>query len=86
MAETWNITRTNGSEIYVEHDGQFVARFKYKNKGRTATKFIDFLKKNFTPAEYFEARGRGMPPSVILETKGYVPYNIELARKAGLIN
>lgn len=70
---TWNLTRTTGREIYVSHNGNFVARFKYLGNAARATKFIKFLKANFTPEEYFAARDKDMTPIAILETKGYKP-------------
>lgn len=74
---SWNITRSTGPEIWVTHtdtvagSGQFVARFKYANKGKRATAFIKFLKANFTPVEYFKAREAGLTPLAILQSKGY---------------
>lgn len=73
-AETWNIRRSGTrSEIWVHHNDQFVARFKYFKPGQKATSFIKFLTKNFTPSEYFEAVKTHGSPLDALKSKGYVP-------------
>jgi hypothetical protein len=76
----WNLERTGGSEVFVNHIAngkrEFVARFKYFKPGACATHFINFLTANFTPAEYFALRDTGMSPLPILESKGYVSYHL----------
>lgn len=71
--ETWNISRTGGREVWVTHDGKFVARFKYAQPGRKATAFIKFLTRNFTPSEYFAALKVHGTPIAVLKTKGFDP-------------
>ena len=77
----WNISRDGSREILVQHTDQFVARFvsrfKHGNAGKCATHFIEFLTANFTPEEYFALKETKAPVSV-LETKGYVSYNVAL--------
>lgn len=73
-AETWNIRRSGTrSEIWIHHNDQFVARFKYANPGKKATHFVNFLTKNFTPSEYFEATVLHGSPLAALKSKGYEP-------------
>ena len=76
----WNITRDGSREIWINNNGQFVARFKYANAGKSATHFIKFLTANFTPEEYFGLL-ETKPPMTVLGTKGYVAYNVALALK-----
>lgn len=77
----WNLTRSGGSVIYVAHEGQFVARFKYARPGVNATAFCRFLVENFTVEEYFAQRAAGVAPLTILESKGYVSPNVQYARQ-----
>ena len=74
----WNINRQGSREIWITHDTQFVARFKYANAGKSATHFIKFLTTNFTPAEYLALR-ETLSPIPVLATKGYVSYNVAQA-------
>ena len=73
----WNITRDGSREVWVQHNNEFVARFKYANAGKSATHFIKFLTANFTPEEYFALK-QTKAPVCVLETKGYVCYNVAL--------
>jgi len=41
---------------------------------------VEFLENNFTPAEYFAERAKGIAPLTILEAKGYVSYNVIQSR------
>jgi len=54
-------------------EDKFVGRFKYGGMGH----FKTFLKKNFTPEEYFKMYDEGFTPVGILETKGYVSKNLQ---------
>lgn len=73
----WVKENFSGSEyVMYRHNGEekFVARFKHGNKRG----FMSFLKKNFTPDEYFAMReSTDMAPAKILETKGYVCDNVK---------
>ena len=63
-------------------DRHFIARFKYVPKS-SATKFMNFLIKNFTQEEYLE-RASSEAPLTILESKGYCsPEMARLARRYG---
>ena len=63
-------------------DRHFIARFKYVPKS-SATKFMNFLIKNFTCEEYLE-RANQEAPLTILESKGYCsPEMARLARRWG---
>jgi hypothetical protein len=53
--------------MYLQYQGQFVARFKRGGK----TEFVRFLVKNFTVEEYFFALER-LQPMEILQHKGFV--------------
>ena len=78
--DQWNILVSGSTEVYVTHDTEFVARFKYANPKRSANHFVEFLENNFTPAEYFAERAKGIAPLTILEAKGYVSYNVIQSR------
>jgi hypothetical protein len=80
QSENWNIIVSDSTEVYVSHGIDFVARFKYANPKRSANHFVKFLEKNFTPAEYFAERAKGVAPRTILEAKGYVSYNVTQSR------
>ena len=63
-------------------DRHFIARFKYVPKS-SATKFMNFLIKNFTCEEYLE-RADEEAPLKILESKGYCsPEMARLAKRWG---
>ena len=63
-------------------DRHFIARFKYVPKS-SATKFMNFLIKNFTCEEYLE-RADKEAPLEILESKGYCsPEMARLAKRWG---
>ena len=63
-------------------DRHFIARFKYVPKS-SATKFMNFLIKNFTCEEYLE-RANKQAPLTILESKGYCsPEMARLAKRWG---
>ena len=63
-------------------DRHFIARFKYVPKS-SATKFMNFLIKNFTCEEYLE-RADKEAPLKILESKGYCsPEMARLAKRWG---
>ena len=63
-------------------DRHFIARFKYVPKS-SATKFMNFLIKNFTCEEYLE-RADKEAPLRILESKGYCsPEMARLAKRWG---
>ena len=63
-------------------DRHFIARFKYVPKS-SATKFMNFLIKNFTCEEYLE-RANKEAPLKILESKGYCsPEMARLAKRWG---
>ena len=63
-------------------DRHFIARFKYVPKS-SATKFMNFLIKNFTCEEYLE-RADQEAPLKILESKGYCsPEMARLAKRWG---
>jgi hypothetical protein len=53
--------------MYLQYQGQFVARFKRGGKAE----FVRFLVKNFTVEEYFFALER-LQPMEILQHKGFV--------------
>jgi hypothetical protein len=53
--------------MYLQYQGQFVARFKRGGKAE----FVKFLVKNFTVEEYFFALER-LQPMEILQHKGFV--------------
>ncbi len=72
----------SGSEVWVEYEGRFVGRFKYKSPKANANHFVKFLIANFSVEEYFEKRDAGMAPSKILEEKGYVNFNMGKILKA----
>lgn len=67
-----NFENLTGRDPYVfyNHNGErkFVARFKRGGKAD----FLRFLRKNFTPAEYFSKLEQGLAPLKVLEEKGYV--------------
>jgi hypothetical protein len=78
----WNITISGTKEVYVTHNREFVARFKYHAPKASARHFVKFLTKNFTPEEYFHAKDIDhVAPLVILQRKGYVSYNALQALK-----
>jgi hypothetical protein len=58
--------------MYLQYQGQFVARFKRGGK----TEFVKFLVKNFTVEEYFAAR-ETLQPVEVLETRGFVSAKIK---------
>lgn len=60
--------------MYLEYEGQFIARFKYKPSNVAG--FRSFLIKNFTVEEYFARRAQEEAPLHILESKGYVSAHI----------
>ena len=63
-------------------DRHFIARFKYVPRS-SATKFMNFLIKNFTQEEYLE-RASSEAPLTILESKGYCsPEMARLAKRYG---
>ena len=63
-------------------DRHFIARFKYVPKS-SATKFMNFLIKNFTCEEYLE-RADQEAPLEILDSKGYCsPEMARLAKRWG---
>ena len=67
--------------MYLQYNGEFVARFKYN---RDCTAFRSFLTKNFTPDEYFGLIANRVTPLGALETKGYVSSNVKkLLKEAG---
>ena len=70
----WNISIEGSKEVYVRHNDEFVARFKYSSPKASAKHFVKFLEKNYTPEEYFAKRKLGIPPLSILQQKGYVSY------------
>jgi hypothetical protein len=73
----WNITVSGTKEVYVSHNGEFVARFKYHAPKASARHFVKFLVANFTPTEYFMAKDIDhVAPLTILQRKGYVSYNM----------
>ena len=82
----WNLDISGTSEVWVTNGKErtFVGRFKYANPKRSAKHFCKFLVANFTPEEYFKLK-KTMPPIKVLETKGYVSFNVELAKKKGWI-
>ena len=59
----------DGMYVHYMHNGQrkFVVRFKYGGRGT----FISFLKKNFTPDEYF-AQLENSTPVEVLESRGWL--------------
>ena len=76
----WNIVIEGSKEVWVynknpEGTRDFVARFKYSRPKASANDFVKFLKANFTPAEYKEARTKGKAPLTILMSKGYESLN-----------
>lgn len=74
------ITKTDGA-VYVHHDKNFVARFKYANPTASANHFVKFLVKNFTVNEYFKDLDNGIAPLTILKCKGFESYNVLQAMK-----
>lgn len=72
----------SGSEVYVEYEGRFVARFKYKAPKANANHFVKFLINNFSVEEYFAEYDKGGSPLKILEAKGFVNYNAAKILKA----
>ena len=62
-----------GPYMYAK-ESKFVARFKYSRRDKAS--FIKFLIANFTMDEYFAARTKNAAPVTILQTKGFVPYNV----------
>ena len=83
--EAFNIP--SGRDIYVSYDTgnsiEVVARFKYMNARVSAKDFIKFLVKNFEVEEYLNLLRAGVAPLTILETKGYVSYNMRQLIKYG---
>lgn len=65
----------SSKEVYVNYEGRFIARFKYKAPKANANKFIKFLIENFSVNEYFSEVDKGIPPMKILNAKGFVSYN-----------
>lgn len=79
MVNGWDL-KFNG--YMITHEGAFVARFKDGRPGAKA--FMGFLKRNFTPEEYF-GRLNEEAPLEILESKGYVqPHVKRELRRLGL--
>jgi len=78
-----NFSYSGGYLTYDDGDDRhFIARFKYVPKA-SATKFMNFLIKNFTQQEYLE-RAESEAPLTILESKGYCsPEMARLARRWG---
>jgi hypothetical protein len=58
--------------MYLQYQGQFVARFKRGGKAE----FVRFLVKNFTVEEYFAAL-KTLQPVEVLETRGFVSAKIK---------
>jgi hypothetical protein len=72
----WKIEISGTKEVYVTHEGQFVARFKHARPRASARDFVKFLTKNFTVSEYFMAKDIDhIAPLHILQRKGYVSLN-----------
>jgi hypothetical protein len=63
----FNPTQFTYDGMYLQYQGQFVARFKRGGKAE----FVRFLVKNFTVEEYFFALER-LQPMEILQHKGFV--------------
>lgn len=80
----WNITIEGSKEVYVRHNNEIVARFKYASPKASAKHFVKFLKANCSPEEYFAKRKLGIPPLYILHQKGYVSYNEQRAAKEAI--
>ena len=80
----WNISIEGSKEVYVRHNDEFVARFKYSSPKASAKHFVKFLKANYSPEEYFAKRKLGLPPLSILQQKGFVSYNVQRANKEAL--
>lgn len=78
------LTIEGSSEVYVRYEGKFVARFKYANKKKSAKHFRDFMVANFTPEEYFTIAQKNAPLTV-LQTKGYVSYNMGIAKSESMM-
>jgi len=82
-ANGWNLNepRSFGGEVWLYNGAQshetFVGRFKYRGPVTSAKSFAKFLTANFTPAEYFAERAKGIAPLTILEAKGYVSPNMK---------
>ena len=79
-----NFSYSGGFLTY--HDGDdnhFIGRFKYVGKA-SAMKFANFLRKNFTTAEYLDRLDNGEAPLEVLESKGYCsPQMASLAKRWG---
>ena len=64
---TYRENDENGKAIWGKD--KFIARFKYQK--REIGPFVTFLRKNFTPGEYFARMEAGESPAAILESYGY---------------
>ena len=78
-----NFSYSGGYLTYTDdNDRHFIARFKYVPKS-SAMKFMNFLIKSFSKAEYLE-RVKSEAPLTILESKGYCsPEMARLAKRYG---
>lgn len=82
-----NFDMGSGSERWVIYNERFIARFKYRKPASCAKHFVKFLIANFTVEEFFKIKllDKNATPIGILETKGYVSYNVcTLLKKEGL--
>lgn len=74
-ATDWNLEISGGREVYVTHNGKFVARFKYLKPKANARHFVKALKKLYTPEDYFAALASGLAPLQAMKLRGYVSLN-----------
>ncbi len=79
--QTWNLSISGTREVYVTHDGKFVARFKYMRPTANAKHFVKALKTLFTPAEYFSGLESGLAPLQVMKLRGYVCLNVLKAKE-----
>jgi len=64
----------------------FAARFKYGFAMESAQDFAVFLFDHFTIDEFIGHRQDGLSPLAILETKGYVSYNVRRSMEGSMKN
>ncbi len=82
LAEKWNLQISGTKEVYITHNGKFVARFKYSRPKANANHFAKALKNLFTPDQYFALLANGLAPLEAMRMRGYVSLNEVRARAA----
>lgn len=75
MDTEWNLSISGSREVYITHNGKFVARFKYSRPKASANHFAKALKTLYTPTEYFTALASGYAPLSAMKLRGYVSLN-----------